>query len=193
LPIRDLFKSHLLIKGRLSLSSTKPKLRDRTLFDVIALMDSEVAVVEAPRLQELAARSEIVAAALDWSGVRSFNVISEQVVGVSTRPSTQRVLLLLLELWCQLIVIGQATDDAYRYSLSQSEIGEMAGLSLVSVESALQTLRRNDLIMLEQGEVRFSDVSRCIAFCDFDADFLGIFTPISLAEIDFYLQKRKSG
>ena len=159
----------------------------RALFDIVALTTAEVAVVDAARLQAISTRSQVVASALDWSAVRSFNIVSEHVVGVSTRPAAKRVLHLLLELWCRLIVVGQASDDSFSLPLSQREIGEMAGLSLVSVNRGLQTLRRNDLLALEDGQVRFCNMARCIDYCDFNEDFLEIFTPIGLADLSYYV------
>ena len=159
----------------------------RALFDIVALTKAEVAVVDAARLHAISTRSHVVAAALDWSAVRSFNIVSEHVVGVSTRPAAKRVLHLLLELWCRLIVVGQASDDAFALPLSQREIGEMAGLSLVSVNRGLQTLRRNNLLTLEDGEVRFCSMECCMEYCDFDGDFLEIFTPIGLADLNYYV------
>ena len=160
------------------------------LFDVVALQKTEVAVIEAKRLQQLAGSNQIVSALLDWHGVRTFNIISEHVVGMSTRPATERVLHLLLELWCRLLVVGKATQNAFEIPLSQKEIGEMVGISLVSANRSIQTLRRSNMITFENGRVQFNDVDDCMIFCDFDTDYLETFTPVGSGQLDFYRSPR---
>lgn len=159
----------------------------QSFFDVIALQKAEIATVDAKRLRELAKSHENIAAALDWSGVRDFNIVSEHIVCMSTKDSTQRVLHLLLELWCRLVVTGQALDKSFEIPLSQREIGEMVGLSLVSVNRAIQTLRHIEMVVFKQGKVTFKDVAESMSFCDFDPEYLEVFTPIGHAELKYYL------
>lgn len=160
------------------------------MFDVVALQSAEVAVIDADRLRMLAGRSKVVSSALDWSGVRAFNIISEHVVSMSTLPSTERVMHILLELWCRLSIVGKATENAFEIPLSQKEIGEMAGISLVSANRSIQTLRRSKMLTFESGRVQFSDVDECMLFCDFETDYLETFTPIGTAELNYYKTRR---
>lgn len=159
-------------------------------FDLVALQNSEVAIMDRTRLEHLSSRSRTVSAALDWSGVRAFNILSERVVSLSTRAATESVLHLLLELWCRLLVVGQASADQYAIPLSQKEVGEMVGISMVSANRSIQTLRKAKLITFESGRVEFNDVQGCMEFCDFNTDYLETFTPVGSAELDFYTSKR---
>ncbi len=159
----------------------------QSFFDVVALQKAEIATVDAKRLRDLANSHENIAAALDWSGVRDFNIVSEHIVGMSTKDSSQKVLHLLLELWCRLVVVGQSVDNSFGIPLSQKEIGEMVGLSLVSVNRAIQTLRHTKMVVFKQGKVTFADVAESMNFCDFDPEYLEVFNPLRHAELKYYL------
>lgn len=158
-------------------------------FDLVALQASEIAIVDRVRLEGLTAKSRTMSAALDWSGVRAFNILSERVMSLSTRAAAESTLHLLLELWCRLLVVGQATSNSYQIPLSQKEIGEMVGISLVSANRSIQTLRKARLITFESGRVKFNDVEQSMDFCDFNTDYLETFTPVGSAELNYYTSK----
>lgn len=132
-------------------------------FDTVALTNGEVAVVESSRLRALVTKHAVIDAALDWSAVRAFNIVSEHVVGNSARPSSERLLHLLSELWCRLVVVGQASAQSFYLPMSQSELGNLASLSVVSVNRAIQSLKKIGLITQANRTVTFQDIRKCIS------------------------------
>lgn len=160
----------------------------KALFDVAALEKSEVAVIQADRIAEIVDQYEGIGTALDWSAVRTLNVVSEHVFGLTARTAQERVMHLLLEFWCRLIVVGRATETSFDMPLTQAEIGEIAGLSLVAVNKALQGLRQDGLITFNKPLVQFNDVVACMDYCEFDPGFLEMYEPRGSAKLATYLK-----
>ena len=163
--------------------------RRRALFDVVALTDCELALVPWEELDKVLANSPRIEAALDWNLVRAFNIVSEHIVGVTTRYASERILHLFLEHWCRLMVVGKADDSSFHLPLKQYEIGEITGITSVSVSKSIRLLREEGLITFKGGVVRFLDFERCFSYCDFDPGFLEMFQPRGNVDILEITQK----
>ncbi len=149
--------------------------RRSAVHNVSALTNVELAAIEPTRILDIYRNYPILAAGLDWSAVRSFNIISEHNISLGARPARQRILHLFLELWCRMLLIEEADDDSFDFPLTQSQIADICGLSLVHTNKSIQHLRRSGLIVFGKGRLQFPDIDAAVEFCDFDARFLGEF------------------
>lgn len=144
----------------------------RSIYAAAALTELEVAVIEPMRILEVYQKYPILASGLDWMTVRNFNILSEHNVSLGARPASQRILHFLLELWCRLLVIGHADQDGFRLLMTQEQIADTMGLSLVHTNKNLRKLQREGLLDIRNGHVNFPDRARSIAHADFDERFL---------------------
>lgn len=151
--------------------------RRRALFDIVAATPSEVSIVDFEELGEVVKVSDNIGNALDWNSARSFNILSEHLVANMSLEAPRRVLHILLEFWCRLMVVGQASDKSFELPLTQSTIGHLLGLTNVSVSKAISTLRQAGLIDYKNRTVTLNDVEECIDYSTFDPAFLEMFEP----------------
>ena len=144
----------------------------RSIYSVAALTEMDVAVIEPIRILDVYQRYPVLASGLDWMTVRSFNILSEHNVSLGARPASQRILHFLLELWCRLIVVGQADTDGFKLLMTQEQISDTMGLSLVHTNKNLKKLQREGLIVNKANFISFPDKQRAVEYADFDERFL---------------------
>jgi CRP/FNR family transcriptional regulator, anaerobic regulatory protein len=144
----------------------------RASYSVAALTELETAVIEPIRLLEVYQKYPVLASGLDWMSVRNFNILSEHNVSLGARPASQRILHFMLELWCRLRSIGEADKDGFKLMMTQEQISDTMGLSLVHTNKNLRKLQREGLLSVNNGIVGFPDPARSIEYADFDERFL---------------------
>jgi CRP-like cAMP-binding protein len=97
-------------------------------------------------------RAMLRAAALDNS------IAQEHMIRLSARDARQRMSHWLCEIAVRLDVVHQKTAaGGYIMPLTQSQIGELLGLSAVHVNRTLQTLRRENLVKFSNGVLTILD------------------------------------
>src|SRR5215211_5015427 len=89
-----------------------------------------------PTLTELLWRDTLIDAA----------IFREWIVAMGQRPARSHLAHLLCEVFTRLRAVGLAQDHACNLPLTQTELGDVCGLSTVHVNRTLQDLRRNGLI-----------------------------------------------
>lgn len=144
----------------------------KSIYSVAALTEMEVALIEPIRILEVYQKFPVLASGLDWMTVRNFNILSEHNVSLGARPAAQRILHFMLELWCRLIVIGEADETGYRLPMTQEQVADTMGLSLVHTNKNLRKLQREGYISIEGGVVSFPNEKRSVEYADFDQRFL---------------------
>lgn len=145
--------------------------------DVAALCETEVALIEPERILDLYRHHPVLAAGIDWLTVYNFNILSEHNVSLGARPARERVLHFLLELWSRLAQIGVARPDGFDLPLTQRQIADAMGLSVVHTNKTLKRLAGEGLLELCRRVVRFPDLQAAMAAADFDPRFLQQFRP----------------
>ncbi|KQT85386.1 Crp/Fnr family transcriptional regulator [Aurantimonas sp. Leaf443] len=114
----------------------------------------------------------MLARALWWSELVEGAICREWLVNIGRRPADRRVAHILAELHLRLLVVGEATESSFRLSLSQTELADTVGLTTVSVNRALQHLRRSGLISQTSREITIPDVEALREFAEFDPSYL---------------------
>ena len=116
---------------------------------------------EYPRIAHVLWRESLIDAAVfrEWIVIRD-------------RPAYMRVAHLLCEHFFRMQAIGLTDGNACPLPITQAQIGDALGLSLVHVNRTLQELRRDNLIRLERGTLTVLDEDRLIAAGEFDPLYL---------------------
>jgi CRP-like cAMP-binding protein len=145
---------------------------DRLDADVVAVTNCRVAwfaheallrlAEEFPRLRALLWRLDLVDAA----------IAREWVANVGRRDARSRVAHLLCEMTARMEVAGLASDGACQLGLTQRDLGEATGLSVVHVNRVMQELRGRGLLSFGQGRLGVHDREGLEAVGDFRPDYL---------------------
>lgn len=102
----------------------------------------------------------------------------ERVVSLGSRTAVERVAHILCELWHRLRLVGLVdSDNAYDLPMTQSDLGEALGLSMVHVNRTVQLLRRDGIITLDRRRVTLHHPDRLIDIAGFDPSYLGFGLP----------------
>ncbi|WP_244028744.1 helix-turn-helix domain-containing protein [Methylobacterium sp. E-016] len=78
--------------------------------------------------------------------------------------------------FCELLIrmqaIGRATASNYELRMTQNELADVFGITVVHLNRTLRDLRDQDLIMLKRGRADIPDLARLESFCDFNQSYL---------------------
>jgi CRP-like cAMP-binding protein len=98
------------------------------------------------------------------------------IVAMGRLQSNAQFAHLICELRVRLGIIGQADDTGYDFPLTQTEVADVLGLSLVHVNRVVQELRREGLIAWSGKHITILDWPRLQELAEFDAGYLHLET-----------------
>ena len=78
----------------------------------------------------------------------------------------------LCELWCRLSVVGQVNGYSFDFPLTQNQVADVLGLSIVHVNRVAQELRQQELISWRAGKLTILEWERLQAVSEFDPTYL---------------------
>ncbi len=113
-------------------------------------------------------------ALLCWNAAQDDALLREQVVRVGRRSAYERTAHLLLELLKRLQRVEQATDDGYRFPVTQEMLADTLGLTVVHVNRVLRRLRENGLIERDGKQMTIVDTAGLIDAAQFEPNYLEI-------------------
>ena len=113
-----------------------------------------------------------IARALWWSALVDEATLREWLVNIGGRPGEQRVAHLLCELLMRLQTVGLANGNSYELPITQSDLAETVGLTVVHVNRVLQRLRAAGLITLQSRRLVINDAQALKAFSEFNPNYL---------------------
>ena len=98
------------------------------------------------------------------------------LVAMGRQSSTAQLAHLLCELHVRLGLVGLTDGDSFDLALTQAELGDVLGLSLVHVNRVIQQLKRDGLIAWTGRRVSILDLPRLRDFAEFDPTYLHLET-----------------
>jgi CRP-like cAMP-binding protein len=140
----------------------------------IGLLDTAtVATIGPERMLDVIRRHPTVERALWWASLVDEAILREWLVNLGQRDAYERISHLFCEMWLRLRAVGLA-DGGQRFSLplTQTELAETVALTSVSVNRALQRLRAEGLITLDQKHLTIHDPKRLAAISGFEPNYL---------------------
>ena len=152
-------------------------LLNRPSASVWALTSMSVAHIPHSELASILEAHPGLARALWRDMAASTRVTQEWMVGMGRRSAYQRVAHFLCEVQTRFEAAGLATASECLFPLTQSELADTLGLSVVHVNRVLQQLRREALVQLSQSKLSVLDWSRLVRAGDFDASYLDLPQP----------------
>jgi CRP-like cAMP-binding protein len=131
-------------------------------------------IVEIPgaTIDELTRKHPRIARALQWSTLVDEAILRAWLVSMGQRSADKQMAHLICELLVRLQTVGFADADGFDFPLSQLDIGDTLGLSVVHVNRTLQELRGLNLVSWKHKRIHIPDVKRLKSFAEFDPRYL---------------------
>lgn len=147
---------------------------------ILGEMDHSIATLSActmvhiPRatVLDLTQNHPRIAHALLWNTLVDEGVLREWLVNMNQRNADHRTAHLFCELLVRLQAVGRADETSFDLPMTQSELGDLLGLSTVHVNRTLQTLRDDGLIVLRSKRLTIPDVGRLKHYAQFTPNYL---------------------
>ena len=103
-----------------------------------------------------------------WLAAKEEEALEEHLVALGQRTARERIAYLAVFLVQRAIETGLAQGNSVALSVTQTQIADMLGLSLVHTNRTLQTLRQSNLIRWNLNEIQIGDMDAAREFARFD-------------------------
>lgn len=140
--------------------------------DVLTLSDCIIAIVPHDRLQRVTEQYPRVARAYWFSTNVDAAITRELALSLGQRSAISRMAHIFCELHARLDVVGRARPDGFEFPLTQRELSECLGLTVVHANRTIQELRRRGLIELESRQLTILDRAGLEGVAEFDPSYL---------------------
>lgn len=140
--------------------------------DVMTLSDCRVAVVPHERIREITEDYPRIGRIYWMSTNMDAAIQRELTLSLGQRSAISRMAHLFCELYIRLDVVGRTRDNGYEFPLTQREISECLGLTVVHANRTLQELRRRGLVELENRRLKIRDRRGLEGLAEFDPAYL---------------------
>ena len=116
---------------------------------ITALSDVTCVLIPATVIEDLLTESSNVTRGLWWSTMTDTAILRERIIDHGSRDARERIAHLCYEMLIRYRIVGETTDDAFPFSITQDDLADATGLSTVHVNRTLQDLRAEGLIDLK--------------------------------------------
>jgi CRP-like cAMP-binding protein len=140
--------------------------------DIITVTECVIGYVPHERLMELT-ESQPHLTRVYWLSTNIDAAISREMgLSLGQRSAISRMAHLFCELHARLEIIGRTDGETFEFPLTQRELAECLGLTVVHVNRTIQELRRKMLIESQNRHLRILDRRGLEAIAEFDPGYL---------------------
>jgi CRP-like cAMP-binding protein len=140
--------------------------------DVLALSACTVGVVPHERLREIADGFPRLGRIYWFTTNVDAAIHREWALSLGQRSAISRMAHLFCELHERLDVVGRTNGNSYEFPLTQRELSECLGLTVVHANRTLQELRRRGLVELANRQLTILDRKGLEGVAEFDPAYL---------------------
>lgn len=140
--------------------------------DVLSLSDCVIGVVPHERLKEITAEFPRLASVYWFSTNVHAAITRELALSLGQRPAIARMAHLFCELYVRLEAVDRARPDGYEFPLTQRELSECLGLTVVHANRTIQEMRRRGLVELGSRRLRILNRAGLEGVAQFDPGYL---------------------
>ena len=141
---------------------------------VVALGPCKVAFVPHEAMRVVTETSPHLARMFWLSTVIDGAIQRTWITCLGRRSAEQHLAHLICELYVRLEVAGAASDFIFELPVTQAQLGDVLGLSVVHVNRKLQELRAAGLVEWRDGKVKIRDFERLAQMSEFDPTYLSL-------------------
>ena len=139
---------------------------------VAAIGPTRIAAIGREAVIDIIANHPRIGAALWWSVMQEEAMLRERIVALGRRTARGRVAYLVCEIVWRQRAVGIAEDHAVRLPFTQTDLGDMLGLTAVHINRVLQGFRRDELITLDRRRFTLLDIERLQAIAGLTPEYL---------------------
>ncbi|RYF77580.1 MAG: Crp/Fnr family transcriptional regulator [Comamonadaceae bacterium] len=140
--------------------------------DVGALTEVQVAVIPHAALERIQDADAQLARRLWFSTLLDAAMHRHWIFRLASLNATQRVAHFLCETHARLLAIGAAEGNSFVLPMTQTDLGEVCGLTNVHVNRVLRELREQGLCQVRSSRVQLTDLQGLSAKALFDPAYL---------------------
>ncbi|TPK85180.1 Crp/Fnr family transcriptional regulator [Mesorhizobium sp. B2-4-13] len=137
-----------------------------------ALSACNVALIPLAKIRNVMVENRTLAQALWWGTLVDEAVLREWLVTLGSRPAQQRVGHLICEMLIRTEAVGLARGNSFDLPLTQQELADTMGMSLVHMNRTLRGLRSRELITTNGHTVTVENPRALMNFAAFDPLYL---------------------
>lgn len=141
---------------------------------VIAMTDCTAVFVPHSDLTALTERAPHLTRLLWLSTTIDAAIQREMIASIGRRTPLKHLAHLVCELYLRLEVVGLAKNGRFNLTLTQSDIADVLGLSVVHTNRTIQDLRATGLFSWKNAEVTITDFDRLADLAGFDPTYLNL-------------------
>lgn len=146
--------------------------------DVATLSKCKVGIVPHDRIREITERLPRLTRIYWFMTNMDAAIQREWALSLGQRSAISRMAHLFCEMYERLDIVGKTNGNSYEFPLTQRELSECLGLTVVHANRTIQELRRRGLVELQNRQLTMLDKRGLCGVADFDPAYL-------------YLDKRK--
>jgi CRP-like cAMP-binding protein len=140
--------------------------------DLLAMSDCTIGVVPHERLEDVIARYPRLGRVYWFMTNVDAAIHREWALSLGQRSAISRMAHLFCELFLRLEVVGLTNENSYDFPLTQRELSECLGLTVVHANRTIQELRRRGLVELENRQLTILDRRGLEGIAEFDPAYL---------------------
>lgn len=141
------------------------------------LSPCQVVELSPSTIVELTERRPSLVRALWMCSLVDEATLREWLVNLGQRSAAQRISHLFCELHVRMQAVSLTDKGSFELPITQSELGDTMGLSIVHVNRSLKDLRESGLVTLRDERILIPDVIRLKEYADFDPSYLHLRWP----------------
>ncbi|CAN5487428.1 Crp/Fnr family transcriptional regulator [soil metagenome] len=139
---------------------------------IVALSDCVIAPAQHGDLRRLTEQHPHLTRLLWLETVIDGAIHRQWLVTMGRQNAASRLAHLICELYLRLEAAGQAADQRFAVPLTQTDLGDVLGLTPVHVNRVMMELRHEALIEWKGAQVTILDWAQLAAFAEFDPTYL---------------------
>jgi CRP-like cAMP-binding protein len=139
---------------------------------VAAIGPTRIAAIGREAVIDIVANHPRIGAALWWSVMQEEAMLRERIVALGRRSARGRVAYLVCEIVWRQRALGIAEGHAVRLPFTQTDLGDMLGLTAVHINRVLQGFRRDELITLDRRRLTLLDIERLQGIAGLTPEYL---------------------
>jgi len=144
---------------------------------VVAITKATVAMIPVGKIEEIHRGYPRLGAALSYSTAQDHARLGAHIARLGRRDSYERMAHFFLELRERLNLANGTAADSFDLPLTQEELGDLLGLTVVHVNRTLKRLVASGLIVRERRRLKIADVAGLKALADYEPVSANIVAP----------------
>ncbi|MCK1477007.1 Crp/Fnr family transcriptional regulator [Bradyrhizobium sp. 197] len=139
---------------------------------IISMGTSRVGLISHSDLKTLIAASPNLAGVFWRETVIETTILREWICNVAARDAVASIAHLICEIASRLDAVGMIAEDSFHLPLTQQDLANASGFSIVHVNRTLQELRKRRLIRWENKTVTLLNFDELKRIAEFEPDYL---------------------